>query len=198
MLNSEETVEVISRCGGLYKPSILSKITNPVSFMKYLKRRNELHVVLKRYRGVGEYVYALPEKYINRYWRHKTSEIHEFMLFKSIALLLYYSKENNLPYTKALFKKHFSDLPKRAPNGVFPTIDDYDDSRIIIILDYFRTLKHILEVVDIYRRPLKNTLNPRYHIVTGRSKEYWNEKFMKIKTDEVIEIFSFEELKKVF
>ncbi|HPM47504.1 MAG TPA: hypothetical protein PL056_10595 [bacterium] len=63
--SSENVLEIIARTGGVFNTEILDKIFNADSFVKYLKRKNELEYISKQ--GVANYIYKIPDKYIREY-----------------------------------------------------------------------------------------------------------------------------------
>ncbi|HPA64839.1 MAG TPA: hypothetical protein PLC67_12850, partial [Spirochaetota bacterium] len=63
--SSEEALEFVAQTGGIFNGEIIGKIFCRQAFLEYLRRRNELEIISNR--GVANYIYKIPDKYINEY-----------------------------------------------------------------------------------------------------------------------------------
>ncbi len=95
--SSEEALEFVAQTGGVFNTEILDKIFNADSFVKYLKRRNELEYVVKK--GVANYIYKIPDKYINEYhntrWK-KSKDLNSKGELEFRKRVVKYLKENGI------------------------------------------------------------------------------------------------------
>lgn len=195
MYSSMNMIDIIARCGGYFKSSVIKDMIIPDSFYEYLKRKKELNPLFKRAHCHGELVYYLPPKYVQPFWNYRPNEVNEYGLFKSFALLRYYNETMNLPYTRELLRKTFPNHPHRTFNGVYPTIDLDDDEKVIIILDYFRTETKMISIINSFREVFDPRRSPSFHIVTPRDRLPLKNALDKKRSKEKIEVYSYPELR---
>lgn len=197
MHSSENAVDIVARCGGYFKASIIKNLTVPKSFFRYLSRKNELNLLFYRARCQGELIYFLPPKYVTPWWNYKPREVNEYGIFRSFALILYFVETVNLPYTRQDLKKAFPKETRRIFNGVYWTVDENTDEQILIVVDYYKTEKKLLSIIDAYRNEFTPAKSPIFHIVTFRPKFPIIDRLQGKRPTERIEIFSYPELKKL-
>ena len=197
MYSSENAIDIISRCGGYYKSSILEGLISPRALFDYLKRRNELLPLFKRARCQGELIYYLPPKYVVPWWNYRPHEVNEYGLFRSFALLLYFKDTLNLPFTGQLLKSQYPDHPKRTYNGVYRSFDEETNSNYLLIVDYFKSNKKLLSIIDSFRAYFKPRVSPEYHIITPRNKRELLSVLSFKRPSEIIQVYSYQQLHKI-
>jgi hypothetical protein len=117
--SSEEALEFIAQTGGIFNGEIIDKIFCRRSFLLYLSRRNELEYVVKK--GVANYIYKIPDKYINEYhntrWK-KSKDLNSKGELEFRKRVVKYLKENGIKgkynrfqgerFYKEIFKEMFT------------------------------------------------------------------------------------------
>lgn len=68
--SSQDAVEIIQRCGGIFNRKIADKLFSYLRIYEYLKHKKMLEYVVKGARSEG-YIYKLPDKYIRKYFNIK-------------------------------------------------------------------------------------------------------------------------------
>jgi len=197
-ITSEYLRFVIARCGGYFKPSLIEGLMNPNNFLRYLKRQDELFIVLKRWHSEGEYIYRLPSKYVKPYWKYNPKKVDEPHLFKSFALIKHYEKAHLLPYTKGLMTKHFPNVPTRTFNGICHSLDTIKQRHVVIILDYLSSAKRVSKIVSTLKNRIEPDKSPDFHVVTPTDGKKIRAQVQKDNPKELVRYFSFPELVKIF
>ena len=190
-------MKIIAECGGIWKPSIVKGLTNPESFFRWMSKNDNLIPLFRRYKGRGEWVYRLPKKVLEPYWHLVPKDINKYAIFRSFALILYYQKEMNLPLKSADFDRYVGDFPRRPFNGVYYTID-YDLHPIAIIVDFYRPVKKIIEIIGGMRLPFQLNRSPYFHILTNKNRVELANAIDEKYEYEQVEVFSFQELKTLY
>jgi hypothetical protein len=152
---------------------------------------------IKKFRGEGEWVYRLPQKLLFPHWHFTPKDINEYAVFRSFALLLYYQKETNLPLKSEDFDRYVGDFPRRPFKGVYYTIDE-ELHPIVIILDYYRPVKKLVEMIGSLRLPMSPERSPYFHILTNKNRVELMTAIEEKYEYEQVQAFSFEELKKLY
>jgi hypothetical protein len=95
--SSEEVLEFIARTGGIFNGEMVDKIFSRRAFLFFLERRNELEYVIKK--GVSNYIYKIPDKYINEYhntrWK-KTKDLNTKGEIEFRKRVVKYLRENGI------------------------------------------------------------------------------------------------------
>jgi len=194
MLDSPDMLSVIAQCGGIWKNSIIQGLTNPKAFHQWMRRNGYVIPLMKRYKSAGEWTYRVPNKFLERYWRVVPKEINEYTIFRSFALLLYYEKETNLPLKSKDFERYVGEFSRRPFNGVYYTIDE-ELHPIVIIVDYYRPVKKIIEMIGALRLPMRLDRSPYFHILTNKEPIGLQNDIEKKYEYEQLQVFYFEKLK---
>jgi hypothetical protein len=61
------------------------------------------------------------------------------------------------------------DFPRRPFNGVYYTIDE-ELHPIVIIVDFYRPVKKIIEIIGAMRLPWQLNRSPYFHILTNKNR----------------------------
>ena len=197
MVDSPEMLKIIAKCGGIWKPSILKGLTNSASFVRWMREKGYIIPLIRRYKAQGEWVYRLPKKVLEPYWHLVPRDINEYAIYRSFALILYYEKETNLPLKSEDFDRYVGDFPRRPFNGVYYTIDE-ELHPIVIIVDYYRPVKKLIEMIGSLRLPMSPERSPFFHILTNKNRVDLMNEIEKKYEYEQVQAFSFEELRKLY
>jgi hypothetical protein len=117
--SSEEALEFVAQTGGIFNGEIIGKIFCRQAFLEYLRRRNELEIISNR--GVANYIYKIPDKYINEYhntrWK-KSKDLNSKGELEFRKRVVKYLKENGIKgkynrfqgerFYKEIFKEMFT------------------------------------------------------------------------------------------
>ena len=146
MHESPDMLNVIAQCGGIWKYSVIKGLIKPATFRVWMNRQNYIIPVMRRWKGQGAWIYRLPNKFVERYWQLVPKHINEYAIYRSFALLLYYQEEWNLPLKNEAFSRYVGEFSRRPFNGVYYTIDE-ELHPIVIIVDFYRPVKKIIEII---------------------------------------------------
>ena len=169
MHESPDMLSVIAQCGGIWKYSVIKGLIKPATFRVWMNRQDYIIPVMRRWKGQGEWIYRIPNKFVERYWQIVPKHINEYAIYRSFALLLYYQEEQTLPLKNESFSRYVGDFPRRPFNGVYYTIDE-ELHPIVIIVDFYRPVKKIIEIIGAMRLPWQLNRSPYFHILTNKNR----------------------------
>jgi hypothetical protein len=116
--SSQEAVEFVARTGGIFNSEIINKIFKFNTFLRYLSRRNELEYITRR--GVANYIYKIPDKYINEYhntrWK-KSKDLNSKGELEFRKRVVKYLRENGIKgkYNRFRSERFYNEIY----NGMF-------------------------------------------------------------------------------
>lgn len=197
MHESPDMLNVIAQCGGIWKYSVIKGLIKPATFRVWMNRQNYIVPVMKRWKGQGEWIYRIPNKFVERYWQIVPKHINEYAIYRSFALLLYYQEERNLPLKNEAFTRYMGDFPRRPFNGVYYTIDE-ELHPIVIIVDFYRPVKKIIEIIGAMRQPLQLDRSPYFHILTNKNRVDLANAIEEKYEYEQVYVFHYDKLKSVY
>ena len=186
-------VEIIARCGGIFKFSHVKDVCNPKALHQYLQGQKQLTPLVKKWRGLGEYIYILPRKLTEPYWNLGT-QINDYKVYRSLALIGYYVAQANLIMAPEERRRLLPDYPQRAFNGVYYCEDSFDLKTNVVVVDFYKPEAKIYKILEYFHEEMEHKKTPRYHIITNKNRAELlnkiNNKYPKL----TVEVFQNEKL----